>query len=136
MRFAIAVFETQNRSPEKTLSFVMFSEFLTHPRVHHTSPKANASTKPKNVPFMEAELGSHVLHMYPIQWHDQYNMNKKGMTPIDMCLLLTSLEGIKPICTYEKGKPEFSKKTSKKGEKREKSPGTHSMARVPKKVCF
>jgi hypothetical protein len=32
----IAVFETQNRSQEKTLNFVTFSEFLTHPRVHHT----------------------------------------------------------------------------------------------------
>jgi hypothetical protein len=34
--FAIAVFKTQNRSLEKTLNFVTFSEFLTHPRVHHT----------------------------------------------------------------------------------------------------
>jgi hypothetical protein len=34
--FAIAVFETQNQSPEKTLNFVTFSEFLTHPRVHRT----------------------------------------------------------------------------------------------------
>jgi hypothetical protein len=48
------------------------------------SPDANASTKPKNVPFMEAELGSHVLRMCPLQWQDQYNMNKKGMTLIDM----------------------------------------------------
>jgi hypothetical protein len=36
--FAIAVFKTQNWSPEKTLNFVTFSEFLTHPRVHHTVP--------------------------------------------------------------------------------------------------
>ena len=39
------------------------------------SPNANASTKPENVPFMEAELGAHVLHMCPLQWQDQYNMN-------------------------------------------------------------
>ncbi len=32
------------------------------------SSNTNASTKPKNVPFTEAELGSHVLHMCPIQW--------------------------------------------------------------------
>ncbi len=32
------------------------------------SPNANASTKPKYVPFTEAELGAHVLHMCPIQW--------------------------------------------------------------------
>jgi hypothetical protein len=31
------------------------------------SPNANASTKPENVPFMEAELGAHVLHISPLQ---------------------------------------------------------------------
>ncbi len=36
------------------------------------SPNTNASTKPENVPFTEAELGSHVLCMCPIQWQDQY----------------------------------------------------------------
>ncbi len=30
------------------------------------SPNANTSTKPENVPFMEAELGAHVLCMCPI----------------------------------------------------------------------
>jgi hypothetical protein len=40
------------------------------------SSNANASTKPENVPFMEAELGSDVLQMCPIQWQDQYNMNE------------------------------------------------------------
>ncbi len=44
----------------------------------------------KNIPFMEAELGSHVLHMCPIQWQDQHNMNKKGMTLMNMRSLLTS----------------------------------------------
>jgi hypothetical protein len=68
------------------------------------SPNANASIKPKNIPFTEAELGAHVLHMCPLQWQDQYNMNKKGMTPMDMRLLLTSLEAIKRVCTYKKGK--------------------------------
>jgi hypothetical protein len=42
------------------------------------SPNANASTKPKNVPFTEAELGSHVLRMCPIQWQDQYKMNRRS----------------------------------------------------------
>jgi hypothetical protein len=54
------------------------------------SPNTNASTKPKNVPFTKAELGAHVLHMCPtIQWQDHYNMIKKGMMPMDICLLLT-----------------------------------------------
>jgi hypothetical protein len=100
------------------------------------SPKANASTKPKNVLFTKAELGSHVLRMCPIQWQDQYNMNKKGMTLMDMRLLLTSLEAIKRLCTYKKAKPESSKKASHKSEKGKKHPGTKSMARVPKKVRF
>jgi hypothetical protein len=100
------------------------------------SPNANTSTKPKNVPFTEAELGSHVLCMCPIQWQDHYNMNKKGMTLMDMCLLLTLLEAIEHVCTYMKGEMESSKKSSKKDKKGKKCPGTNSTARVPKKVHF
>ena len=84
------------------------------------SPNANASTKPKNIPFTEAELGSHVLHMCPIQWQDQYNMNKKGMMPMDMHSLLTLLEAIKCACTYKKGKLESSEKFSHKSKKGKK----------------
>jgi hypothetical protein len=62
------------------------------------SPHANASTKPENVPFTEAELGAHMLHICPLMWQDQYNLNKKGMTLMDMRLLLTSfLEAIKRV---------------------------------------
>ncbi len=103
------------------------------------SPNANASTKPKNIPFTEAELGAHVLRMCPLQWQDQYNMNRKGMMLMDMRSLLTLLEAIEHICTYEKGKSdtfEKSNKSSNKGEKGKKCPGTDSMVRVPKKVCF
>jgi hypothetical protein len=66
-------------------------------------------------------------------------MNKKGMTPMGMCLLLTLLEAIKCVCTYEKGKLDFyekSEKSSNKGEKGKKRPGTNFLARVPKRVCF
>jgi hypothetical protein len=102
----------------------------------YQSPKANANTKPKNVPFTEAELGSHVLRMHPIQWQDQYNMNEKGMMPMDMHLLLTSLEAIKHVCTHEKAKLESSQKASQKGKKGKKYSGTKSTARAPKKVHF
>jgi hypothetical protein len=88
------------------------------------SPNVNASTKPENVPFNEAELGAHVLHMCPIQWQDQYNLNKKGITPMDMRLLLISLEAIERVCTFEKGKSESSKKSSHKSKKGKKRPGT------------
>jgi hypothetical protein len=66
-------------------------------------------------------------------------MNKKGMTPMDMRLLLTLLEAIECVCTYEKGKLdtfEKSDKSSNKGKKGKKCPGTNSMVRVPKKVRF
>jgi hypothetical protein len=66
-------------------------------------------------------------------------MNKKGMTPMVMRLLLTLLEAIKRVCTYEKGKLDSykkSEKSSNKGEKGKKHPGTIFLARVPKKVSF
>jgi hypothetical protein len=100
------------------------------------SPHANARTKPENVPFTEAELGAHVLRMCPLQWQDQYIMNKKGMMLMDMRLLLTLLEAIEHVCTYKKGKLESSKKSSHKSKKGKKCPGTDSTVRVPKEVCF
>jgi hypothetical protein len=103
------------------------------------SLNANASTKPENIPFTEAELGAHVLRMCPLPWQDQYNMNEKGMMPMDMRSLLTLLEAIERVCTYEKGKLDPLKKSDKssnKGEKGKKCPGTNSTVRVPQKVCF
>jgi hypothetical protein len=100
------------------------------------SPNANASTKPENILFTEAELGSHVLHMCPLQWQDQYNINEKGVMPMDMHLLLTLLEVIELVCTYKKGKLESFKLSSNKGKKGSKCPGTNSMAKVPKKIHF
>jgi hypothetical protein len=78
--------------------------YITQMPCFYYSPHANASTKPNNVPFTEAELGAHVLHMCPLMWQVQYNLNKKGMTPMDMRLLLMSLDAIERICTYKKGK--------------------------------
>jgi hypothetical protein len=99
------------------------------------NPNANASTKPENYPFPEAELGAHVLRMCPLAWQDQYNLNQKGMMPLDMRTLLTLLEAIECVCTHEKGKPdEKSKKSSFNGKKGKKRPGTDPTARVPKKV--
>jgi hypothetical protein len=101
------------------------------------SPNANASTKPENFPFPEDELGAHVLHMCPLAWQHQYNLNQKGMTPMDMRTLLTLLEAIKLVCTHEKGKPdEKSKKSSFNRKKGKKRPGTDPTVRVPKKVQF
>jgi hypothetical protein len=50
------------------------------------SPSYSASMMPANVPFSKADLVSHVLRMCPHQWQDQYNLEEKGMTPMDSIL--------------------------------------------------
>jgi hypothetical protein len=64
-----------------------------------------------------------MLRMCPLAWQDQYNLNKRGMMPMDMRTLLTSLEAIERVCTHEKGKQEekadkasFNGKKGKKGQ--------------------
>jgi hypothetical protein len=96
----------------------------------YNSLSFNSTTKPVNVPFTEAELGSQVLQMSPIQLQDQYNLHKKGMMSMDLHLLLAFFEVIECICTQEKAKTESSKKASHKGKNGKKQPGTDSMARV------
>jgi hypothetical protein len=100
----------------------------------YNSPNANATTIPANVSFTEAELGSHVLWMCLLQWQDQYKLHKKGMMPLDMQLLFTSLEAIERICNQEKASAQC-KKASTKDENGKKQPGTESKARVPKNAC-
>jgi hypothetical protein len=63
-----------------------------------------AGMTPANVPFTEADLASHVLRLCPHQWQDQYNLQEKGMTPIDMRTLLVSLKAIERVCTQEKAR--------------------------------
>jgi hypothetical protein len=48
------------------------------------SPSYVASTMPANVPFSEADLASHVLRLCPHKRQDQYNLQEKGTTPMDM----------------------------------------------------
>ncbi len=65
------------------------------------SPSVKANTIPMNVPFAEADLSSHVLQMCPYAWQDQYNLHKKGGTPVDMRSFLLSLKAIKRVCGRE-----------------------------------
>jgi hypothetical protein len=39
---------------------------------------------PMNVPFAKADLVIQVLRMCPLMWQDQFNLHKKGMTPMDI----------------------------------------------------
>ncbi len=43
-----------------------FNTYVAQMPCFYYSPHANASTKPENISFTEAELGAHVLHMCPI----------------------------------------------------------------------
>jgi hypothetical protein len=52
------------------------SAYIAQMPCFYYNPHANASTKPKNVLFTEAELGAHVLRMCPLTWQDQYNLNR------------------------------------------------------------
>jgi hypothetical protein len=100
------------------------------------SPSVKANTIPMNVPFAEADLASHVLRMCPYAWQDKYNLHEKGGSPVDMRLLLQSLEAIKCVCGQERSKksnPSRDEKPSHSKKKGMKQPGTES-PRVPKKL--
>jgi hypothetical protein len=64
--------------------------------------------------------------MCPIQWQDQYNMNKMGMMLIDMAYAPTRRQIRIFREVFQEGRDEKGKKC----------PGTNSTARVPTKVCF
>ncbi len=89
-----------------------------------------------NVSFTEADLASHVLRMCPHQWQDQYNLQEKGMTPMDMHTLLASLEAIECICTHKKAPVPSGEKASQKNKAGAKQPNTGATLQVPKKVHF
>ncbi len=89
-----------------------------------------------NVPFSEADLASQVLRMCPHQWQDQYNLQEKGMTPMDMRSLQASLEAIERVCTPKKAHALSGKKASHKNEAGAKRPSTGATKQAHKKVCF
>ncbi len=100
------------------------------------SPSFVTGMTPANIPFTEADLASHVLRMCPHQWQDQYNLQEKGMTPVDMRTLLTSVEAIERVCTHEKTHLPSGEKASHKNKAGAKRPSTRDTLRVPKKVRF
>jgi hypothetical protein len=103
---------------------------------YNYSPSYNLGMTRANVPFTKADLASHVLQMCPHAWQDQYNLHKKGMTPMDMHLLLTSLKAIEHVCTQKKAYVQSREKSSTKSKTGTKQPSTGAMNRVSKKVCF
>ncbi len=91
---------------------------------------------PVNVPFTKAYLASHIHWMFQHQWQDQYNLQEKGMTPMDMRSLQASLEAIECVCTPKKALAHSGKKASHKNEAGAKQLSTGAMKQAPKKVHF
>jgi hypothetical protein len=100
------------------------------------SPSYAAGMLQANVPFTEADLASHVLRMCLHQWQDQYNLQEKGMTPMDMHTLLASLKAIERVCTHKKTPAPSGEKASQKNKAGTKWPNTGATLRFPKKVHF
>jgi hypothetical protein len=93
------------------------NSYIAQLSCRYYSPSAKPSTIPANAPFTEADLVSPILWMCPLTWQDHFNLPKKGMTPVDMCLLDMSLEAIECICIQEKSNTQSKKKASDKGKK-------------------
>ncbi len=72
--------------------------------------------------------------MCPHQWQDQYNLQEKGISPMDMRYLQGSLEAIKRVCTPEKAHAQSGKKVSQKSKAGNKRPSTGATKQVSKKV--
>jgi hypothetical protein len=100
------------------------------------SPSYIAAMMLANVPFTKADLASHVLRICPHQWQDQYNLQEKGMTPMDMHSLHASLEATERVCTHEKTHAPSSEKASHKYEAGAKRPSNGATKQALKKVRF
>jgi hypothetical protein len=74
--------------------------------------------------------------MCPHQWQDQYNLQEKGLTAMDMQTLLASLKAIERVCTHKKAHVPSGEKASHKNKAGAKRPSTGATMRVPKKVRF
>ncbi len=110
--------------------------YITQLPCWYYSPSYNAGMTPANVPLSEADLASHVLRMCPHQWQDQYNLQEKGMTPMDMRSLQASLKAIECVFTHEKAHVLSSEKASHKNKAGAKRPSNGAPKQAHKKVHF
>jgi hypothetical protein len=74
--------------------------------------------------------------MCPHQGQDQYNLQEKGMTPMDMRSLQASLKAIERVCTHMKTHVPSGKKASHKNKAGAKRPSNGAMKQAHKKVHF
>jgi hypothetical protein len=101
-----------------------FNAYVVQLPCWYYSPSYVTGMTPVNVLFTEADLASHVLQMCLHQWQDQYNLQEKGMTPLDTHYLQASLKAIERVCTPEKTHVQSGKKASHKNKTGAKRPST------------
>ncbi len=89
-----------------------------------------------NLLFTKDNLASHLLQICLHQWQDQYNLQEKGMTPMDVRSFQASLKAIKRVCTHEKSHTPSSEKASHKNEAGAKRPSNGATKQAHKKVRF
>ncbi len=111
------------------------NSYIAHLPRWFYSPSVNPNTTLVNVPFTKADLASQVLWMCPLTWQDQFNLHKKGMTPVDMCLLLMSFKAIEHVFTQGMSNVQPRTNSSKKGKKGNKQPGTVLLSKSPRKFA-
>jgi hypothetical protein len=99
-------------------------------------PKLQCWHDAGKVPFTEADLASPVLRMCLHQWQDQYNLQEKGMTPMDMRSLQASLEAIERVSIHEKTHVPSGEKASHKNKAGAKLPSNGATKQANKKVHF
>ncbi len=101
---SVTISQTCSRSPNKS-SFVsvqhveQLDSYIMQLPCWYYSPSVKPSRIPMNIPYDKADLASLLLWMCPHTCQDQFNLHKKGMTPVDMRLLLLSLKAFERICT-------------------------------------
>ncbi len=97
------------------------------------SPSYKAGMMLAIVLFSEADLASDVLWMCPHQWQDQYNLQEKGMTPMDMHSLQASLKVIERVCTWKKPMCNPARKLLTRTRQEPSGPVLEPQSRFPRK---
>jgi hypothetical protein len=108
------------------------NSYISHLPCWCYSPSTKAGMIPMNVALTKANLVSHILRMCPHTWQGQFNLQEKGLNPMDIHSLLQCLKAIECICTQERSNAQSTKKTSMKNKKGNQRPGTES--KFPRKL--
>jgi hypothetical protein len=104
-----------------------FNSYLETLPCLHYSPSVNQATK-KVLPLDDADLATHLLHMFPAKWQTQYDLTEKT-TPVNTQALLLILEKIENNAEVETKSPSAIKPKGTEGKRKMELLDSH----IPKK---